>query len=113
MLFPLTGASYQHSGQRSAARTIAIRIDPHIMDARLSHRAAASLYESTPDSKTKRKLCDRIKMNEERGFAYKNRVSEWKAGVAELADALDSKSSGRKAVWVRAPPPAMKFSIVC
>jgi hypothetical protein len=26
--------------------------------------------------------------------------------VAELADALDSKSSGRKAVWVRAPPPA-------
>jgi hypothetical protein len=27
--------------------------------------------------------------------------------VAELADALDSKSSGRKAVWVRAPPPAM------
>jgi hypothetical protein len=23
-----------------------------------------------------------------------------------LADALDSKSSGRKAVWVRAPPPA-------
>ena|SRR5437016_4993400 len=28
------------------------------------------------------------------------------AGVAELADALDSKSSGRKAVWVRAPPPA-------
>ena len=33
------------------------------------------------------------------------------AGVAELADALDSKSSGRKVVWVRAPPPAMKFSI--
>jgi DNA-directed RNA polymerase specialized sigma24 family protein len=29
------------------------------------------------------------------------------AGVAELADALDSKSSGRKAVWVRAPPPAI------
>jgi hypothetical protein len=28
------------------------------------------------------------------------------AGVAELADALDSKSSGRKVVWVRAPPPA-------
>ena len=26
--------------------------------------------------------------------------------MAELADALDSKSSGRKAVWVRAPPPA-------
>ena len=45
-------------------------------------------------------------MNEERGLTYKNRVSEWKAGVAELADALDSKSSGRKAVWDRAPPPA-------
>jgi hypothetical protein len=29
------------------------------------------------------------------------------AGVAELADALDSKSSDRKIVWVRAPPPAM------
>jgi hypothetical protein len=28
------------------------------------------------------------------------------AGVAELADALDSKSSDRKIVWVRAPPPA-------
>jgi hypothetical protein len=28
------------------------------------------------------------------------------AGVAELADALDSKSSDREIVWVRAPPPA-------
>ena len=28
------------------------------------------------------------------------------AGVAELADALDSKSSTRKSVWVRTPPPA-------
>ena len=27
------------------------------------------------------------------------------AGVAELADALDSKSGIRKGVWVRAPPP--------
>ena len=27
------------------------------------------------------------------------------AGVAELADALDSKSSTRKSVWVRTPPP--------
>ena len=26
------------------------------------------------------------------------------AGVAELADALDSKSSARKGVWVRVPP---------
>ena len=34
-----------------------------------------------------------------------------KAGVAELADALDSKSSGRKAVWVRAPPPAIFCSM--
>ncbi len=32
------------------------------------------------------------------------------AGVAELADALDSKSSDRKIVWVRAPPPATPFS---
>jgi hypothetical protein len=32
------------------------------------------------------------------------------AGVAELADALDSKSSDRKIVWVRAPPPAIFFS---
>src|SRR5512132_4102758 len=33
------------------------------------------------------------------------------AGVAELADALDSKSSDRKIVWVRAPPPAMTSQI--
>ena len=30
-----------------------------------------------------------------------------RAGVAELADALDSKSSDRKIVWARAPPPAL------
>jgi RNA polymerase sigma factor (sigma-70 family) len=30
--------------------------------------------------------------------------------VAELADALDSKSSDRKIVWVRAPPPAVFLS---
>ena len=37
------------------------------------------------------------------------------AGVAELADALDSKSSDRKIVWVRAPPPAMnsQFDVRC
>jgi hypothetical protein len=28
------------------------------------------------------------------------------AGVAELADAPDSKSGSRKRVWVRFPPPA-------
>ena len=41
-------------------------------------------------------------------FTFESVVSDFPvAGVAELADALDSKSSGRKAVWVRAPPPAM------
>jgi hypothetical protein len=30
-------------------------------------------------------------------------------GVAELADAPDSKSGGRKAVWVRPPPPGPNF----
>lgn len=29
------------------------------------------------------------------------------AGVAELADALDSKSSDRKVVWVQVPPPVL------
>ena len=28
------------------------------------------------------------------------------AGVAELADAADSKSADREVVWVRVPPPA-------
>ena len=32
-------------------------------------------------------------------------------GVAELADALDSKSSDRKIVWVRVPPPALNTTI--
>ena len=27
-----------------------------------------------------------------------------------MADAADSKSVGRKAVWVRLPPPALTFS---
>jgi hypothetical protein len=31
------------------------------------------------------------------------------ADVAELADALDSKSSTRKSVWVRPPPSAPSF----
>ena len=35
------------------------------------------------------------------------------AGVAELADALDSKSSDRKIVWVRAPPPASPLKHCC
>ena len=34
------------------------------------------------------------------------------AGVAELADALDSKSSDRKVVWVRAPPPAKNSQLI-
>src|SRR5207302_2658754 len=33
------------------------------------------------------------------------------AGVADLADALDSKSSDRKIVWVRAPPPANRLNL--
>ena len=36
------------------------------------------------------------------------------AGVAELAEnAPDSKSGGRKAVWVRFPPPAPRFLRTC
>src|SRR5438105_4540879 len=34
------------------------------------------------------------------------------AGVAELADALDSKSSDRKIVWVRSPPPALLLNAI-
>jgi hypothetical protein len=36
-------------------------------------------------------------------------LADWRfmvADVAELADALDSKSSNRKVVWVRPPPSA-------
>ena len=35
------------------------------------------------------------------------------AGVAELVDALDSKSCIRKGVWVRVPPPAPFFIFHC
>ena len=34
------------------------------------------------------------------------------AGVAKLADALDSKSGIRKDVWVRTPPPVYSFPSV-
>jgi hypothetical protein len=45
-------------------------------------------------------------------FTFESVVSDFPvAGVAELADALDSKSSGRKAVWVRAPPPADSLTL--
>ena len=36
------------------------------------------------------------------------RFGSTRAGVAELADALDSKSSVRKDVWVRVPPPVLQ-----
>ena len=39
-----------------------------------------------------------------RDFGVATRLPSY-AGVAELADALDSKSGTRKSVWVRAPPP--------
>src|SRR5256885_7701548 len=59
------------------------------------------------------------------GFALLNGKRDWnlsfvarfvvsnlaEAGVAELADALDSKSSDRKIVWVRAPPPADSWTL--
>jgi hypothetical protein len=50
-------ASYQHNGHSSAATAIAIRINPQIMDVRLSRRdAAASLSRSNPDFRTRRRL---------------------------------------------------------
>lgn len=33
-------------------------------------------------------------------------ISQISAGVMELADVLDSKSSGGNTVWVQVPPPA-------
>ena len=53
------------------------------------------------------------------GIQWKNEESSCKllmircADVAELADALDSKSSGREAVWVRPPPSAPSRGKVC
>jgi hypothetical protein len=44
-------------------------------------------------------------------FNLRSLVSIPAAGVAELADALDSKSSDRKIVWVRAPPPAVRAGL--
>jgi hypothetical protein len=53
-----TAAScYQHNRQSIAATSIAIKINPQVMDVHLSRREAASpLSGSTPDSKTKRRL---------------------------------------------------------
>ena len=40
-----------------------------------------------------------------KGFEEAFKSSTCGAGVAELADALDSKSGSRKGVGVRSPPP--------
>jgi hypothetical protein len=44
-------------------------------------------------------------------FRFSFVASSFRAGVAELADALDSKSSDRKIVWVRSPPPALPAAL--
>src|SRR6476620_3253568 len=54
----------------------------------------------------------RLQNRQRLSFAFDFVVSNFFAGVAELADALDSKSSGRKVVWVRAPPPAMNSQLI-
>ena len=46
-------------------------------------------------------LVKRWRIRHDRGVA----IAWFRAGVAELVDAGDSKSPGRKAVWVRIPPP--------
>src|ERR671913_950621 len=43
-------------------------------------------------------------------FVHCYTVEVLHAGVAELVDAPDSKSGGRKVVWVRVPPPALLIS---
>ena len=53
-----TAAScYEHNAQSRAATSIAIKINPQIMDVRLSRReTASSLSTFTPQSKTRRRL---------------------------------------------------------
>jgi hypothetical protein len=51
-------------------------------------------------------LCISVYRSQALELRFRFRSFRLLAGVAELADALDSKSSGRKVVWVRAPPPA-------
>jgi hypothetical protein len=57
LIFRITTAlSYQHNCQSSAATAIAIRINPQIMDVRLSRReTASSLPRSAHDFKTRRR----------------------------------------------------------
>ncbi len=44
--------------------------------------------------------------DDKKKFSLHDSLTSSKAGVAKLADALDSKSGIRKDVWVRTPPPA-------
>ena len=43
--------------------------------------------------------------------SLKNQSVSLKPGVAELADALDSKSSARKGVWVQVPPSVLSSRV--
>src|SRR5207248_8342486 len=61
----------------------------------------ASIRKSTAGTKFHRALSSR-----RLSFRFSFVACSLRAGVAELADALDSKSSDRKIVWVRSPPPA-------
>ena len=70
-----------------------------------AYRSRFSHLEDYPVTATGRKRLS---------LTFESVVSDFPvAGVAELADALDSKSSGRKAVWVRAPPPAGLWTLGC